>query len=355
MESYVVESFGQPLTRLLRPTPVPTGSKVLIKVRSCGVCHSDVHMHDGYFDLGASKLDMTRFMPLPRALGHEIAGTVVAIGPNAEGVRVGDQRVVYPWIGCGSCPTCAAGEEQLCNAPNVVGVQQDGGFADHVLVPHARYTLPYGRLLAEQACTLACAGITAYSAVKKVMLAQKPQTDSEPLLIIGAGGVGLSAIRLARHLMPHTPLIVAELDAAKRALAIEAGAAEAFDPNAEGASKALMKRTGGGVLRAIDFVGAAATFTFGFGALRKGGTMVCVGLFGGTAALMPVLLAMKAVTLMGSYVGTLSELAELIALSQQHPLPPLPVSVRPLHEASQALDDLREGRVQGRVVLHTLD
>ncbi len=348
MESYVVEAFGRPLTRLLRETPRPTGTQVLLRVRASGVCHSDVHLHDGFFDLGEGrKLDLSRSVPLPRVLGHEIAGTVVEAGPNAQGVSPGDARVAYPWIGCANCRLCSAGLEHLCGAPQVLGLQHDGGFADHVLVPHPRYLLAYDPLPAAQACTYACAGVTAYSALQKV---QHGHGD-EPLLILGAGGVGLSAIRLARVLMPATPILVAEVDHAKWDTARAAGATEAFDPTADGAAKTLMKNTGGGVSRAIDFVGAASTHTFGFGALRKAGTLVTVGLFGGVAPLHPVMVAMKAVSIVGSYVGSLAELAELLALARTHELPPLPIVTRTLAEAGASLDDLRQGRVRGRVVL----
>ena len=107
MLSYQIESFGKPLSQVLRDTPAPEGSEVIVRVRSCGVCHSDVHLHDGYFDLGGgNKIDMARPMGLPRTLGHEIAGEVVAVGPDAKGVVIGARRVVYPWIGCGTCAVC---------------------------------------------------------------------------------------------------------------------------------------------------------------------------------------------------------------------------------------------------------
>ena len=127
MLSYQVESYGKPLVQALRETPVPQGTEVLVRIGSCGVCHSDVHLHDGYFDLGGgNKLDMTRAMQPPRTLGHEIAGTVAAVGPDAQGVALGAKRVVFPWIGCGSCSLCQAGNEHLCNAPRALGVQRDG-------------------------------------------------------------------------------------------------------------------------------------------------------------------------------------------------------------------------------------
>lgn len=347
MLSYQVESFGKPLAQVLRDTPVPHGSEVIVKVGACGVCHSDVHLHDGYFDLGdGNKLDMTRALQPPRTLGHEIAGTVVAVGPDAKGAKLGDRRIVFPWIGCNTCPVCAAGNEQLCNAPRALGIHRDGGFSDHVLVPHPRYLLEFDPLPEEQACTYACSGLTAYGALKKVA----PLTASDSLLIIGAGGVGLSGIRFARKMF-EARITVAELDKSKWDIAREAGADEVIDPNADGAGKALIKATGGGVAAAIDFVGAASSFAFGFGALRRAGKLVCVGLFGGSTPLLPVMVAMKAVSVTGSYVGSLQDMHELMAIARSGALPSLPLTTQPLGSADQALADLKAGRVRGRVIL----
>ena len=346
MRSYQVESFGRPLQQVLRDTPQPQGSEVLLKVGSCGVCHSDVHLQDGYFDLGGdAKLDLSRSVAPPRTLGHEIAGTVVALGPDATGVQIGDRRVVFPWIGCGRCALCAAGNEHLCNAAQALGVQRDGGFADYVMVPHARYLFGYGALADEQACIYACSGLTAYSALKKI---GKLGPD-DALVVIGAGGVGLSGIRMARHVTGVAP-IVAEIDQSKWDLARQAGAREVIDPRAEGASKALMKTTGGAAA-VVDFVGAGTSFAFGFGLLRKGGTLVCVGLLGGSTPVVPAMLAMKAVNVLGSYVGSLQEMRELMALAATGVLPDMPVTIQPLAQATQALDDLRAGKVRGRLVL----
>ena len=316
MLSYQVQDFGKPLAQVLREAPQPQGAEVILRVGACGVCHSDVHLHDGYFDVGgASRLDMTRTVQPPRTLGHEIAGTVVAVGPDARGVAVGDRRVVFPWIGCGTCALCDSGQEHLCNAPRALGVHRDGGFATHVAVPDARYLLDYGSLPEAQACTYACSGLTAYSALKKV----GPLGPKDPLLIIGAGGVGLSGIRLARRMFGTAPIVV-ELDKSKWDVAMAAGAGQVIDPSADGALKALLKATGG-VAAAIDFVGAANSFSFGFGALRKAGKLVCVGLLGGATPIVPALVSMKAVTIAGSYVGSLQEMHELMAIAQSGALP----------------------------------
>ena len=351
MICYPVEAFGKPLAQVLRETPRPQGTEVLLRVGHCGVCHSDLHLHDGRYDLGdGNKLDVGKGMNLPRVLGHEIAGTVVALGPDvtsAMGVAIGDKRVVYPWLGCGACATCARGDQHLCPWPQAIGVHRDGGFADHVLVRTPDALLDYGSVSEAQACTYACAGVTAYSALKKAA----PLATGDTLLIIGAGGVGLSALRLAKRLYPDATLVVVEVDNAKWDLARDAGAADVIDPRADGGVRALVKATQGGVAAAIDFVGAGASFAFGHGALRKAGKLICVGLMGGSTPIVPVMVAMKAVTVQGSYVGSLAELRELFALAHAQPLPALPVSERPLAQADAALAELRAGRVRGRVVL----
>jgi D-arabinose 1-dehydrogenase-like Zn-dependent alcohol dehydrogenase len=346
MLSYQIEAFGRPLVRVVRDPPAPQGSEVIVKVGSCGVCHSDVHLHDGYFSLGGdARLDMTRALKPPRTPGHEIAGVVVAVGPDALGVRLGDRRVVFPWIGCGQCSLCGSGHEHLCNTPQALGVHRDGGFADHVLVPHTRYLLDYGSLAEAQACTYACSGLTAYSALKKVG-AIGPK---DPLLIIGAGGVGLSGIRLARQMFGVAPIVV-EIDHSKWDIARGAGAGQLIDPNADGALKTLMKATGGAAA-VVDFVGAGSSFAFGFGALRKGGRLICVGLLGGATPIVPAMVSMKAASVIGSYFGSLVEMQALMAIARTGVLPDMPLTERPLANATAALEDLRAGRVRGRIIL----
>ncbi|HEY0824309.1 MAG TPA: zinc-binding dehydrogenase, partial [Ramlibacter sp.] len=197
-----------------------------------------------------------------------------------------------------------------------------------------------------QACTLACAGLTAYSALKKV----GRLAPGDPLLLVGAGGVGLSGVRLAARVCGVAP-IVAEPDQGKWELARAAGAREVIDPRAEGAQKALLKATSGGAAAVIDFVGSGASFDFGLGAVRKAGRMVCVGLLGGATTVVPAMLSLKAISLLGSYVGSLAEMQELLAIAREGSIPPMPVSTRELRAASEALDALAAGGVRGRTVL----
>ena len=351
MLSYRLESFGQPLVKSVTATPVPKDHEVIVAIGSCGVCHSDVHLADGYFDLGnGNRVPLTASVAPPRTLGHEIAGTVVAVGSAVTGVSVGDRRVVYPWIGCGRCAVCLVGDEHLCSQPRALGIHVDGGFADHVVVPHAKYLFEYAPLSEEQACTYACSGLTAFSALKKVAACFGGAAADRTLLIIGAGGVGLSGIRLAAQMGLPAP-IVAEVDRGKWDIARAAGAADVIDPNADGAGRALTKATGGGVAAVIDFVGAGETFAFGFGALRKGATLVSVGLFGGATTISPAMFALKAVRVVGSYVGSPAEMGELMALARRAALPELPLNHVPLSAANATLEALKEGRIRGRAIL----
>ncbi len=338
---------GAPLEPVDEPLPAPSGTEVLLRVRACGVCHSDLHLSDGYFDLGGGqRMDLTRGMPLPLTLGHEIAGEVVAVGPMAEGAVVGQMRVAYPWIGCGQCPSCRRGIEQHCDRPLALGVCRHGGFSDHVIVPHPRYLFDHAGLPTEFAATLACSGLTAYSALRKAA----PVTEQEPLLIIGAGGVGLAAVSIAKAMFGVGP-VVADIDAVKREAALAAGASQAVDPQDKELRRQLLRQTDGGFASAVDFVGMPATTEFGLSTLRKGARVIVVGLFGGSLSLALPTLPLRGVGIVGSYVGSLAEMGQLMELARRGVLTPLPLEKRRLDQAQATLDELRQGRIRGRAVL----
>ena len=350
MRSMQIVEWGRPLALTEAPNPKPQGTEVLVKVTACGVCHSDLHIHEGFFDLGGGrKLELGKLgVKLPHTLGHEIVGEVVAVGPEAAGARVGDQRLVHPWIGCGTCDFCRRGEELLCGTMKSLGARTAGGYADHVLVPHPRYLIDFDGVPADLACTYTCSGVTAYSALKK--LADLPERDT--VVIIGAGGVGLSAVMLAKAVLKGK-FVVADIDPAKRAAALKAGAAAVFDntdPEAVAKLKA-MTASGAGAGGAIDFVGAPATAQFGVDCLRKAGTLVIVGLFGGSTPIPLPLFPQRILTVRGSYVGDLDDIKELMALVKAGKVPPIPVAARPLGQANEVLSELRAGKIMGRVVL----
>ncbi|HEV2625960.1 MAG TPA: alcohol dehydrogenase catalytic domain-containing protein, partial [Xanthobacteraceae bacterium] len=222
----------EPLKCNEAPTPEPAGTEVLLKVLAAGVCHSDLHLADGWFDLGGGKrLSLAeRGMKLPVTLGHENIGKVVAIGPDAKGVQIGARMLAHLWIGCGTCGACRRGEENLCRAMKSLGVFSNGGYADYMIVPHPRYLFEIGDLPPERAAPLACSGVTTFGALKKV-----PTLATEPTVIVGAGGLGLMCLDLHQKMGGHSAIII-DVDPAKRESAREAGAAHVVDGGAANAA-----------------------------------------------------------------------------------------------------------------------
>jgi propanol-preferring alcohol dehydrogenase len=282
MKKMAVVEWGGPLAVVEAETPVPTGAQVLLRTEVCGVCHTDVHVWDGYFDMGAKgKVSFAaRGTTLPFTLGHEIVATVAKTGPDVSGIEVGKSYIVYPWIGCGTCPQCIAGNELMCAQGRSLGLRCDGGYADHVLIPDAKYLVPYDPIPRELACTFACSGITALSALKKVL----PLTADDWLYFVGSG----------------------------------------------------------------------ETLSLDIDIARRGGHIVLVGLFGGSTTIAPLSITSKVLRIEGSYVGTLQDLKDLVALARSSAVPPIPISIRPIREATAALTGLKTGgKVTGRQVLET--
>jgi D-arabinose 1-dehydrogenase-like Zn-dependent alcohol dehydrogenase len=352
MKSFMVAEFNAPLKEVDQPTPQPTGSQVLIKVKAAGVCHSDLHIWEGGYDLGHGRKPLSlkdRGVSLPRTMGHETVGEVLAFGPDAKtaagDLEIGNVALVYPWIGCGKCATCLAGDENMCLKPASLGVYCDGGYADHMTVPHPRYLLNLKGLDPVTAAPYACSGVTTYSALKKV------EADfGTPIVIIGAGGLGLMALSLLKA-MGGKGAIVVDIDARKREAAEQAGALATVDGGAVDALEQLAQKAGGPIRAVIDLVGNAKTTQLGFDCLSKGGKLVIVGLFGGGATWALPLIPIKALTIQGSYVGNLRETQELLDLVRSRKIAPIPVTPMPLAKANEALVDLQKGRLVGRAVL----
>lgn len=349
MKSQSMINYAEPLQETIEETPTPSGTQVLLKITHCGVCHSDVHLHDGYFNLGGgNKLDVRSGRELPFTLGHEIEGEIIGLGEDAQGVSIGDKVVAYPWIGCGECSICQRGDENLCdnNSGMVLGVNAQGGFSDHVIVPHSKYLLKYDGVPTGLAATYMCSGLTAYSAMKKI----GQPTKDDKVLIIGLGGVGMMGIQLFHALFEQYPL-GADVDEEKLAEANRAGVPATYNPKDPNAIRELMSDTKGGVYAVVDFVGSESSFAFANKAVKKGGKIIIVGLFGGSLSMPIPIIPMRSITIMGSFVGNLQESKEMMALVQAGKVAPIPIEQRDMTEANQTLDDLRDGKIVGRVVL----
>ena len=354
MKSFQVADFNAPLQEVDHPTPQPQGTQVLIKVKAAGVCHSDLHIWEGGYDLGHGRKPLSlkdRGVSLPRTMGHETAGEIVAFGPDVTAadkgeLKVGDVALAYPWLGCGKCEICLGGDENMCVVkPNSIGVYCDGGYADHMTVPHPKYLLDLKGLDPVTAAPYACSGVTTYSALKKV-----ESVFHTPIVIFGAGGLGLMALSLLKA-MGGKGAIVVDIDAKKREAAEKAGALATVDGKAPDALAQLTQKAGGPIRAVIDLVGNAQTTQLGFDCLTKGGKLIIVGLFGGGAPWALPLIPIKAVTIQGSYVGNLRETRELLDLVRAKNIPPIPVTTMPLAKANDALLDLQKGKLVGRAVL----
>jgi D-arabinose 1-dehydrogenase-like Zn-dependent alcohol dehydrogenase len=351
MKSWTLTEFGKPFEEIERPTPEPEGSQVLLRIRRCGVCHSDVHIGHGYFDYGdGAKLDMAqRGMRLPLTLGHEILGEIVAAGPDAPDVAIGRTVLVNPWIGCGECPACTERRDNDCTAMRALGVVRDGGYATHVLVDHPRYLFDVEGIDPDEAAPYACSGVTVYSALKKAL----PLRPGEWLAVLGAGGLGLAAVNIAKA-MGAENVVACDIDAEKLEAAKEMGADAVVDlSKEENGVKALARITGGELLAALDTVGAEATSKLAAFALKKTGRYVIVGLHGGALHMPLPMLPQKALTLRGSYVGSGDDLRELLELVKAGKVHSAPIEIRPMSAASETLAQLERGEIVGRVVLTT--
>ena len=233
--------YGSPLAATTAALPHPKGSEVLLKVSCCGVCHSDLHLQDGFFDLGDGKrLDVALGRNLPFTFGHEISGHVESAGPEAGELDGRTFYVVYPWCGCGQCERCRAGGEHLCDSPGQLGINVDGGYASHVLVPHPRYLIEAQGVDTRLAGSYMCSGLTAYSAIRK---AERYLKDKGSLMIVGLGGVGMMGLEIARAITGGRKF-AADVVAAKRETALTLGAEAAFDPQSPEARKAVLRQAG---------------------------------------------------------------------------------------------------------------
>jgi alcohol dehydrogenase, propanol-preferring len=348
MKSFQIIDFGGPLRGTDLPDPAPSGHEVVIAVKAAGVCHSDLHIWEGGYDLGAGRRLMLkdRGINLPLTLGHETAGEIIAVGAAVTDRKVGEMCLVYPWIGCGVCRVCRNGYENLCMKPRCLGVHCDGGYSDQLVVPHEKYLLPLDGLDPVTTAPFACSGVTTYSALKKLGSTIK----EEPVLVIGAGGLGLMCVTILKA-MGGKGAVVVDIDAKRRDAAVAAGALAAVDGGASDALEQITAALGGPCWAAVDLVGSPATAALGFNALAKGGKIIMVGLFGGAAPWSLPLIPMKAATIEGSYTGNLTETRELLDLVRSGAVPKIPIRSRPLKDATDVLEDLKAGAIVGRVVL----
>jgi propanol-preferring alcohol dehydrogenase len=334
MKAAVLREYGRPLTLEDAPTPTPGPGELLVKVAACGVCHSDLHLAEGDWEL------LKPITKLPLILGHEVAGTVASKGCGVEGFALGD-RVGVPWIHwtCGECEYCQTGRETLCLNQTITGCTVDGGFAEY-LRAKASHTarLPDGIGL-EEAAPLLCAGLTVYKALKAAGV-----RVGERLAVFGIGGLGHLAVQLAKAM----GVKVWAVDIAEEKLQL--GRACGADWAVNAASTPATIRGAGGAHVAMVTSASRAAYETALRSLKRGGTLAVVGMAPEPLSISAVSLVSGELRIIASAVGTRQDLRELLELAAAGKVR-CKTEPRPLAEINPVFEEMKQGRVVGRIVL----
>lgn len=313
--------------------PVPGPGQVLIDVAAAGVCGTELHFLDGLLTPART----------PITLGHEVAGTVSAVGDGVSEPAVGDRVAVHYFHSCGACARCEDGDDHLCDAPlGFLAFASDGGFAEQVVVPaRSAVRVPDGLDLVD-AAPLCCAGTTAVHAAR--VSATGP---GDVAVVYGTGGVGLALVQVLQ-LAGARVLAVGRSEERLR-LARELGA-ETVDATGDVAARVHELTGGRGADVVFELVGTAATGAVALACLGKKGAIVYIGYSFDEVPLSPLALVVPEQRILTSVGNRRSELVEALDLAASGRLR-LPVVTAPLSDAAAVLEDLRAGRVVGRAVL----
>lgn len=336
MKAAVLRDFTQPIAIEEIPTPEPGEGEVLIRVRACGVCHSDLHLAEGDWE------QLKPITKLPLILGHEVAGVVDKLGPGVTELAVGD-RVGVPWLHwtCGECEYCREGREVLCSKQTITGVMVDGGYAEFLKAKASHVARIPAALSFEEAAPLFCAGLTVYRALKSAGLAA-----GQRVAVFGVGGLGHLAIQIvkARGAVP----VAVDIADDKLALARELGAAHTINSVAEQPRKAM--RALGGAHIVVVTSASKAAYETALQCVRKGGTLAVVGMPPEAVPVSMVSLVAGEIRIVASAVGTREDLRELLDLAAAGAVRCRYESA-PLADAAASLDRVKRGAVSGRIVL----
>lgn len=338
MKAALLRALGSPLTIEELPVPTPSADEVLIKVAACGVCHSDLHLAAGEWDL------LKPITKLPLVLGHEVTGVIAALGAEAGVFNIGD-HVGVPWLHytCGACEFCLSGRETLCLKQQITGCTVDGGFAEFIKAKASHTVKLPDNLSLAQAAPLLCAGLTVYNALKK-----SDAQAGQKLAIFGVGGLGHVAIQIAKA--RGAEVIAVDISDDKLALARQYGADAVVNAAATQAHKEIKRLTAGGAHVVMVTSGAKAAYETALRSLRRGGTLAVVGMAPEPISVSTVALVSGEYRIVAAAVGTRQDLREVLQLAAAGQVV-CHVETRPFSEAGTVLDEMRQGRVLGRVVL----
>lgn len=338
MKAAVLQSPQQPL--VIQDVEIPTlePHDVLIRIRACGVCHTDLHLADGMFKAMGSD-------PFPLVPGHEIAGVVEELGTAVTHLQPGDRVGAYWWLTCGRCRNCISGEEEACEETlarlQAIGLTRDGGYAEFVKVPASRVVLLPPEIELADAAPFFCAGLTAYGGFKNARL-----QAAQRVAVLGVGGLGHMALQIARAM--GAEVIAITSTEAKRDLATQLGAHHVVTGGSGEIGAKLLELGGADVVLSttLDFQSIRDVLR----GVRPLGTLVLTGLTGGRLPLDPRSFILAQQRIVGSNIGSRRDLQELLELAARSNIRPM-TETYPLDEVNQVFERLQNNQVRFRAVL----
>ncbi|WP_375313873.1 alcohol dehydrogenase AdhP [Bradyrhizobium sp. A5] len=335
MKAAVVRQFGKPLVIEDVPVPQPGPGEVLVKVKACGVCHTDLHAASGDWPV----------KPVPPFIpGHEAAGIVAALGPGVKNLKVGD-AVGVAWLhdACMSCEYCETGWETLCEHQHNTGYSVNGGFAEYVIASAVFAAKLSATVDFAAIAPILCAGVTTYKGLK--------ETEAKPgewVVISGVGGLGHVAIQYAKSM--GLKVVAVDIAEDKLKLARGTGADLAVNALEADAVDKVLAATGGGAHGVLVTAVSTAAFAQALKMVRRKGTVSLVGLPPGEFPTPIFDVVLKRITVRGSIVGTRRDLDEAIAFAADGKVK-AEVTKVPLAQINDVFERMKAGKIDGRVVL----
>ncbi len=337
MKTMVLSQYNTPLEVHDREIPEVEPGEVLLKVKACGICQTDLKIIRGAIP--------PPIVTLPHVLGHEVAGEVTAVGDHVSGLQEGDVGVVYTYVTCHNCELCLTGRENICSHLERIGFEREGGFAEYLKVPARNFCSFNKNQPIEKMAILADAIGTSYHAITGLAKVRPGQN----VLIVGAGGLGIHAVQIAKLRGAHVTVV--DLDPNARDLAKTYGADETLDST--DAPKAITDLTEDrGMDVVIEIVGHPQTLDWSLPALKSGGKLILVGYAPEHPfALNTMMMHYNEYEIIGCRFVTKAELRELIQLVESGKIKPVVTQTFPFDQVNEALETLKAGEITGRIVL----
>lgn len=318
--------------------PEVDGDAVLVKIRACGVCHTDIHfIYEGLLKPGK----------IPQILGHEAAGEIVQLGRNVSSYEVGDRVLINLYQSCRACHYCRIGKENLCVNLKHFGFNIDGGYAEYAVVGE-RHLVTLPSQVSYEACILVDAGVTSYHATTRIA----KLTPSETVLIMGTGGVGLMLVQMAK--LAGTEVVAVDVDEEKLKLAKSVGADATINGKKQDVINGVMDLTDtDGVDAVFETVGYEKTYEQSLQCLGRGGRLVIIGYQpdNNLPRIHPLPLILKEISILTSRAGTREELVKVVDLARKNRVNPVVTDVFKLDQINEALSKLKKGEILGRAIV----